>query len=455
MATGPYGIDAALWRMLPPEDQAAIAAEVTGTSTAIGGYASNPPSAAAPAPLPVATPASSAPPPNLSSGTTSRTNATGDYPVAQIVAVPTKAPVTPPNPGTGWTLASQEAQIGRLGVATAAAIADEDDVLVLPGPRLPRYTAVTPVVVPAASPTAAPTLPPRAPAVTSQPKQPEPPSTQDESGGDVLILPGPRLPLLNGISGVPAPKAWPPPAVPPQTSAAGPGLDAGDVSDDSSRSPALHAPGDAPGYGPMVPSGKPKSHIVRSGPAKGVVLTPEDLRLVKLLTHTRVNGVYGNVQIVNPLLAVEAAKKVHLAIPVALAILSMESSGGYNWWGGDDNIFKKGVDPSGKHWGRFVTEAAYDAYRHLRTATAKQGVGPTQLTTPLWQQEADRIGGAWKPLPNMIVGFQHMQDNVQKFPTLRDAFGKYNGSGPFDPYANGAIGYAEGWAAALKLKLHQ
>lgn len=85
-----YGIDPALWRMLPPEGQVAIAAEATGSGQAIGGYAE-------PA---VAVPASSAPPPNLSSGTTSRTDGAGDYPAAQTVTTPTTPLVTPPNTST-------------------------------------------------------------------------------------------------------------------------------------------------------------------------------------------------------------------------------------------------------------------------------------------------------------------------------------------------------------------
>jgi len=149
----PYGIDPALWRRLPPEDQVAIAAEVTGTSAAIGGYAPAPASTATP--VHPATPASSAPPPNLSSGTTSRTDATGSYPAAQTVTVPTKPPVTPPSPGTGWTLASREAQVGRVADATD----NEDDVLVLPGTRTPGSRGVTLVTAPTAWPTVGPPVP--------------------------------------------------------------------------------------------------------------------------------------------------------------------------------------------------------------------------------------------------------------------------------------------------------
>jgi hypothetical protein len=37
---------------------------------------------------------------------------TGNYPVAQAVTLPARADTTKPNPTTGWTLASREAQIG-------------------------------------------------------------------------------------------------------------------------------------------------------------------------------------------------------------------------------------------------------------------------------------------------------------------------------------------------------
>lgn len=97
-----------------------------------------------------------------------------------------------------------------------------DDVLVLPGPRRPVYPGVTLV----AAPTAAPTLPPPAPTATAPtvptvstpapiatapglPTLAQSGSPDDTSDGDVLILPGPRLPPLNGISGVPAPEVRP------------------------------------------------------------------------------------------------------------------------------------------------------------------------------------------------------------------------------------------------------
>jgi hypothetical protein len=256
MPTGPYGIDAALWRMLPPEDQVAIAAAVTGSGQAIGGYAPAPTPTAAPAAPSV--PASSAPPPNLSSGTTSRTAGTGDYPVAQVVTNPTTPPLTPPSPGTRWTLASREAQVGRVGDSTSVFDDGEDDVLVLPGARRPGYPGITLVAAPAA----APMTPPPTPVVAAAPSPAsvQPGLAAAASDADVLILPGPRLPLLNGIAGVSAPKAAPPKGRPPRPK------DLPPPPPEGRRPPSPHWKIPRPGDAPRAP-------IVDTAPAVGPIET--------------------------------------------------------------------------------------------------------------------------------------------------------------------------------------
>jgi hypothetical protein len=78
-----------------------------------------------------------------------------------------------------------------------------------------------------------------------------------------------------------------------------------------------------------------------------------------------------------------------------------EGGGGRNLWGHDPTIFIIGGT-----FGQPVTEEAYRAYVVERDATDKrQGCGPTQLTSKSYQDLADRLGGCWKPLINMTVGF--------------------------------------------------
>lgn len=108
-----YGIPADLWRRLPSDDQAAVRAESMGQPPpAIGGYA---PTAANPAP-----------PPNLTAPGSSRSGPTGDYPAATTVTMPEKASATKPNPSIGWTLASNEAQVGQAGARVLARHAPGD-----------------------------------------------------------------------------------------------------------------------------------------------------------------------------------------------------------------------------------------------------------------------------------------------------------------------------------------
>lgn len=123
----PYGIDSAVWRRLPPDDREAIAAESNAQPSAPG------------ASVPVApVPASPAPPPNLSGASSRGDTPTqpSKFPVVTAVATAKPAPKKPPvknasrpsaqakptGPEATWTLASREAELGRiLAVSDAAA----------------------------------------------------------------------------------------------------------------------------------------------------------------------------------------------------------------------------------------------------------------------------------------------------------------------------------------------
>jgi hypothetical protein len=139
---------------------------------------------------------------------------------------------------------------------------------------------------------------------------------------------------------------------------------------------------------------------------------------------------------VHPLLTVQAANRNGLPITLALAILTLESHGGRNEWGRDPNaIFSGGYDSlHDRQWGprvagtspaehlHYVTAAGYRAYAAQRDRTGKtQGVGPTMLTTAKYQRLADEHGGAWKPYPNMVVGFYVLKTAINSHGGLNSA----------------------------------
>ncbi|HEX5247517.1 MAG TPA: hypothetical protein VFW41_10355 [Gaiellaceae bacterium] len=158
----------------------------------------------------------------------------------------------------------------------------------------------------------------------------------------------------------------------------------------------------------------------------------------------------------NPALVMEAAIKTKFPIALAMALLSQESSGGHNEWGHDKTIFAAGQDKlHGKNWGDDpVTKQAYLAYKAERATGGNQGVGPMQLTYPSYQDAADKHGGAWKPLPNMVEGFSVVKHDVQRG-GLRLGLASYNAGakGAYTPagqhYASSVLRLEADWARAL------
>ena len=80
---------------------------------------------------------------------------------------------------------------------------------------------------------------------------------------------------------------------------------------------------------------------------------------------------------------------------------------------------------------------------------AMQGVGPCQLTWFSFQDDADKLGGCWKPQVNMRVGFQRLASLVR---THGDSVGArmYNGSGDAAvAYSADLLKKAAAWKARL------
>src|SRR5207253_2673535 len=78
-----------------------------------------------------------------------------------------------------------------------------------------------------------------------------------------------------------------------------------------------------------------------------------------------------------------------------------------------------------------VTRARYREYLHYRRmGWGNQGVGPAQLTSPGFQDQADALGGCWVPRHNIRVGFEYVAKLLRDHPDERSAIAAYNGSGP-------------------------
>lgn len=141
-----------------------------------------------------------------------------------------------------------------------------------------------------------------------------------------------------------------------------------------------------------------------------------------------------------PLRVVWAARQVGLPLSYAAALLEKESALGHNVFGHDSvrNPVKGGP----------VTKARYELYkRYRKQGLGMQGVGPCQLTWYATQDQADSLGGCWKPEINMYVGFKQLMDNIRAHGVWAGVKA-YNGTGPAaDAYANDWTAKQKQWQA--------
>jgi hypothetical protein len=141
---------------------------------------------------------------------------------------------------------------------------------------------------------------------------------------------------------------------------------------------------------------------------------------------------------------VELAAAAGLELAAAATLLEKESSGGDNVWGHDD------VDDGGNYVkGDPVTKEAYKKYKHDRKRLGAQGVGPTQLTSPGFQDMADERGGCFDWRVNCLVGFEILAGHIRA-KGIHDGFRAYNGSGPrAERYADDAMSKLGVWRSRL------
>jgi hypothetical protein len=144
---------------------------------------------------------------------------------------------------------------------------------------------------------------------------------------------------------------------------------------------------------------------------------------------------------------VELAAAAGLELAAAATLLEKESSGGDNVFGHDPVETGGNYEKGGK-----VTKEAYLKYKAHRDQFGAQGVGPTQLTFPPFQDRADARGGCFDFRVNCSVGFKILADLI-KANGVHDGFRIYNGgpkpSDAAESYANDAVKKLAVWRSRL------
>ncbi|HXH97814.1 MAG TPA: peptidoglycan-binding domain-containing protein [Gaiellaceae bacterium] len=145
--------------------------------------------------------------------------------------------------------------------------------------------------------------------------------------------------------------------------------------------------------------------------------------------------------IVSPKLTLQEARRAALPLPLACALLEQESSGGHNVFGHD--AVRNPVS------GGQVTRERYLEYKRYRPTLGMQGVGPCQLTWRGYQDQADALGGCWKPAINMRVGFAVLTAGIRRN-GMRTGIRAYNGSGvAAERYADQVLERMRKWERLL------
>jgi hypothetical protein len=144
---------------------------------------------------------------------------------------------------------------------------------------------------------------------------------------------------------------------------------------------------------------------------------------------------------------VELAAAAGLELAAAATLLEKESNGGDNVFGHDDVKTGGNYVKGGK-----VTKEAYLKYKAHRHEFGAQGVGPTQLTFPDFQDRADARGGTFDFRVNCAVGFEILADLI-KANGAHHGFRIYNGgpqpSDHSESYAKDAVKKLAVWRSRL------
>jgi hypothetical protein len=151
--------------------------------------------------------------------------------------------------------------------------------------------------------------------------------------------------------------------------------------------------------------------------------------------------------IVRPVAAAEIAGAVGLPFRHACTLLTIESYGGKNVWGGDaGGVFSRLPDE--------LTRATHRAYLHevFENNRTPNGRGPCQITHPSYDERAEREGlELWRPYHNMVLGFTVFYEHLTRPGThprgrVWAAARLYNGS---EAYADKFVLEDERWKELL------
>lgn len=125
------------------------------------------------------------------------------------------------------------------------------------------------------------------------------------------------------------------------------------------------------------------------------------------------------------------------SIPISLGFGLVQQETGFR------NVF--GHDPTIYVGAGEVTKTKYDGYKVERGHTRMQGVGPCQLTWWSYQDQADMLGGCWKPEHNIRVGFEIVAGLLHQHGYVT-GIARYNGSGPAaDQYSRTVRALTTAW----------
>lgn len=147
----------------------------------------------------------------------------------------------------------------------------------------------------------------------------------------------------------------------------------------------------------------------------------------------------------------DAAHKIDISVALALALVEKESN--FDNVYGHDALPGKAPIWHGEHGRVPVTEGNVRAYlKWARNHSLRQGVGPVQLTSAGFQEEAQSRGGLHKPEITIPYGLDILKSMIKDMGSVRKGCGAFNGGrgNPNLVYADDLLKIRDKWARRLK-----
>ena len=137
--------------------------------------------------------------------------------------------------------------------------------------------------------------------------------------------------------------------------------------------------------------------------------------------------------ILRPWTVMNLSREIGVPFYGACAYLEQETGGGHNVFGSDRGKpgLIRGEELLAVTGNRTVTRDRYLIYKMQRPDLGMQGVGPLQLTWWEVQDEADALGGCWKPTANTEVGLKLIAEFKAEGRTWHETAVRWNGGEAF------------------------